>query len=253
VDVYVYKLTVAQLRSIPPRFLGFLLASSHCCNELAAFLPFVLFEQDITQATEVESAFIRSRAFTVDRVLTSKIVEYGKLCSKFLNKQSDVKSDPLLVKIAKDYEPISNEINPAKWAAILRNTVSFHYDQQHVLKTLEKLKDDEAMQFIASDLKGMTLFDFADYPISYHLLELAGHGDTDKGIVVINQFIKKLIFSIMEFHASTTKAIFLQNGIMLDCEIKEIRSHYCARIGDIYIPLSVDVTESKELEEPKSD
>ena len=28
-DVYIFKLTVAQLRSIPPRFLGFLLASSH--------------------------------------------------------------------------------------------------------------------------------------------------------------------------------------------------------------------------------
>jgi hypothetical protein len=86
-DVHIFKLTVGELRSIPPRYLGFVLASSLCCNELSALLPFVVFEQDLREAgsNSVASAFIRSRSFTMDRILVSKIVEYGELCRDFLS------------------------------------------------------------------------------------------------------------------------------------------------------------------------
>jgi hypothetical protein len=233
----IFKLTVGELRSIPDRYLGFLLASSHCCNELAALVPFVVFEQDLAEAGShtVESAFIRSRVFTVDRVLVSKIIEYGTLCSEFLD---EVECDPLLVKIAKDYEPLSKEIKSAKWARILRNKVSFHYDQEHVLKTLEGWKDDEKLQFTAGfEMRGATLFDFVDNLISHHMLEYAGGGDAKAGIEVVNTFIIRLIFLIVDFHAQATTDIFIHNGVMLDYEKGELRSEYCARVGEVYIPL----------------
>ena len=201
-------------------------------------MPFVLFEQDLAKAgaNSVESAFIRSRVFTVDRVLSSKIVEYGNLCAAFL-KDVDETSDPLLLSIAKDYEPISKEIRSAKWTRILRNTASFHYDQKHALNTLANAKDDEPLQFTRSELKGVTHFDFAENLISSDMLEYAGSGDTKVGIDVVNQFIKTLVFSIMDFHARTTKEIFVKNGILLDCDIGELRPEYCANIGDFHIPL----------------
>src|SRR5713101_2933401 len=125
-DAFVFRFDAKKLRAIPTRYLGFLVASGHCCNELAILLPYVIFEHDLKRANDFEAAFILTRKYTIDRILISKIVEYGELCLKFF-KGGDGSSDPLLMQLSKNYEPIAAKIKFAKWARILRNKISFHY------------------------------------------------------------------------------------------------------------------------------
>lgn len=37
-----------RLRAIPRDYLGFLVASGHCCNELAILLPYIIYEHDLS-------------------------------------------------------------------------------------------------------------------------------------------------------------------------------------------------------------
>ena len=102
---------------------------------MAILLPYIIYEHDLRRANDFEIAFILTRKFTIDRILISKIFEYGKLCSKFF-KCHQGSTDPFISELAKTFRPIAVKIKTAKWAAILRNTISFHYDPQHALTSL---------------------------------------------------------------------------------------------------------------------
>src|SRR5450759_4278368 len=115
-DAFVFQFDAKRLRTIPRDYLGFLVASGHCCNELAILLPYIIFEHDLRRANDFEIAFILTRKFTIDRILISKSFEYGKLCSKFFKRSAD----PFISELAKEFDPIAIKIKAAKWAAILR-------------------------------------------------------------------------------------------------------------------------------------
>ena len=57
-DAFVFQFDAKRLRAVPRDYLGFLVASGHCCNELAIQLPYILFEQDLRRANDFEIAFI---------------------------------------------------------------------------------------------------------------------------------------------------------------------------------------------------
>jgi hypothetical protein len=119
-DGYIFHFDAKKLRAIPRRYLGFLVASGHCCNELTILLPYIIFEHDLTNANDFEAAFIQTRKFAIDRILISKIVEHGELCSKFFKANKDP-ADTQLLKLEKAYEPVAAKIISAKWARIMRN------------------------------------------------------------------------------------------------------------------------------------
>ena len=160
-DAFIFRFNAKRLRAIPRDYLEFLVASGHCCNELAILLPYIIYEHDLRRANNFEIAFILTRKFTIDRILISKIFEYGKLCSKFF-KRHQLVADPLITELAKKFEPIAAEIKDAKWAAILRNTISFHYDPQYALASLDQFEDNHPLHLMAGQLKGLTLFEFAE-------------------------------------------------------------------------------------------
>ena len=164
-DTFRFRFDAKRLRLVPTYYLGFLIASSHCCNELAIFLPYILFEHEFTTRRRRQCAFILTRKFTVDRRLISKIVEYGELCSKFFKDHTDP-HDLLLAEFSASYKPIAAKIKSAKWARILRNKISFHYDPQQANAALSKLDDAHPLGIIAGRIKGVTLFDFAEEIVS---------------------------------------------------------------------------------------
>ena len=149
------------------------MASGHCCNELAILLPYIIYEHDLSRANDFEIAFILTRKFTIDRILISKIFEYGKLCSKFF-KRHEGASEPFLSELTKAFAPIAAEIKGAKWAAILRNTISFHYDAQYALTSFDRLDDAHPLRLMSGELKGLTLFEFAEEITSRPIFEAAG-------------------------------------------------------------------------------
>jgi hypothetical protein len=55
-DAYIFRFDAKKLRAIPRRYLGFLVASGHCCNELSVLLPYIIFDHDLTDANEFEAA-----------------------------------------------------------------------------------------------------------------------------------------------------------------------------------------------------
>lgn len=237
-DAFVFRFNAKKLRAIPSRYLGFLIASGHCCNELAILLPYIIFEHDLKRANEVESAFILTRKFTIDRILISKIVEYGDLCAKFF-KELNRSSDRFVGELSQSYEPIAAEIKSAKWARILRNKISFHYDQEHALKALGNLDDDHPMRLIVGRIKGLTLFDFSEEIISRPIFESAGNGDIGGGMDVANRFIVSLIDSITTFHAQATISMFRAHGMVSERVQSELREEYCAAPGEICVPVSI--------------
>jgi hypothetical protein len=238
VETFVYRFTASQLRAIPRRHLGFLIASGHCCNELAVLLPYIIFEHEIAQANETETAFILTRKFTIDRVLISKIVEYGDFCTKFFS-AADSTSDPFAAELAKDYEPISAELKSAKWARILRNKVSFHYDREHASAAIESLDGDHPLKILAGKIKGVTLFDFAEEIVIRPVFEAAGNGDIGEGMDVAHKFIVTLVNSITSFHARAAKQLLRPLGMMTNYDRDTLRDQYCAAPGEIAMPISI--------------
>ena len=51
-DAFVFRFTAKRLRAIPSHYVGFLVASGHCCNELAILLPYIVFEHDLKRAND---------------------------------------------------------------------------------------------------------------------------------------------------------------------------------------------------------
>jgi hypothetical protein len=237
-DAFRFRFDAKHLRKVPERYLGFLIASGHCCNELAILLPYILFEHDLRRANDVECAFILTRKFTIDRILISKIVEYGELCLKFFDDKNGP-SDTLLLELSKNYEPIAAQIKSAKWARILRNKISFHYDYQQAISALNKLDDNHPLQLIAGKIKGVTLFDFAEEIVSRPIFEAAGGGDIGKGMDIASKFIVSLVSSITSFHARMTIALFKSFGMISERVQSDLREKYCAAPGEIRVPISL--------------
>jgi hypothetical protein len=212
-DAFVFRFNAERLRAIPRDHLGFLVASSHCCNELTILLPYIIYEHDLRRANNFEVAFILTRKFTIDRILISKIFEYGKLCSKFFRRH-ELSADPFISELAKKFEPTAAKIKDAKWAAILRNTISFHYDPQYALTSLDRLEDNHPLHLMAGRLKSLTLFEFAEEITSRPIFEAAGSGDIGKGMDVANAFIVELVNTITTFHARATISMFKAHGMV---------------------------------------
>ena len=250
-DAFVFRFDAKRLRAIPRDYLGFLVASGHCCNELAILLPYIIYEYDLKRANDFEAAFILTRKFTIDRILISKIFEYGKLCSKFF-KRHRTSADPFLSELAKTFEPIAAKIRDAKWAAILRNTISFHYDPQYALKSLDRLDDNHQLRLMAGRLKGLTLFEFAEEITSRPIFEEAGDGDIGKGMDAANAFILDLVSTITTFHARASISMFKAHGMVSERIQMKLRNRYCAAPGDVRIPISISSAYVKALESKKS-
>jgi hypothetical protein len=250
-DAFVFQFEARRLRAIPRDYLGFLVASGHCCNELAILLPYIIYEHDLRRANDFEAAFILTRKFTIDRILISKVFEYGKLFSKFF-KQHQGSSDPFLSDLAKTFEPIAAKIKAAKWAAILRNTISFHYDPQHALTSLDRLDDNHPLRLMAGRVKGLTLFEFAEEITSRPIFEAAGNGDIGRGMDAANAFILELINTITTFHAHATISMFRAHGMVSERSQMKLRDRYCAAPGDVRIPFSISSAYMKALQSKRS-
>jgi hypothetical protein len=144
-----------------------------------------------------------------------------------------------LVEIARNYKPIAAELKSAKWARILRNKISFHYDQEHALLALQRLDDDHPLRFIAGRIKGLTLFEFAEEIVHRPIFEDAGSGDIGHGMDVVDKFLVNLISSITTFHAQTTVSIFKVHKMVSERIQSEVRESYCADPDDIHVPISI--------------
>ena len=235
---FIFRFDVKKLRAIPRRYLGFLVASGHCCNELSILLPYIIFEHDLRDANEFEAAFIQSRRFTIDRVIISKIVEHGKLCSKFFgaNRSS---SDAQLLNLEQNYEPIAKKIKAAKWARIMRNKISFHYDPDHALGALDLLEEEHPLRLMAGTIKGLTLLEFAEEITSRPIFEAAGKGDIGSGMDTAHAFIRELVGDITSFQAQATTSMFKAYGMVSERIQTELRDRYCAAPGEIRTPISI--------------
>jgi hypothetical protein len=110
-DAFVFRFDAKGLRAVPRDYVGFLVASGHCCNELAILLPYIIYEHDLKRANEFEIAFILTRKFTIDRILISKTFEYEKLCSKFF-KRHQGSADPFISELARTFDPITPRLKP---------------------------------------------------------------------------------------------------------------------------------------------
>lgn len=249
-DAFVFRFSAEQLRAIPPHRLGFLIASGHCCNELVLLLPYIMFEHDLRRANDVEVAFILSRKFTIDRILISKIIEYGNLCAK-LFRNTRGSSDHLVHELKEAFSPIAERIQASKWARILRNKISFHYDPDHALNALASLQNEHPMRLIAGTIKGVTLFDFAEEIVSRPTFEDAGGGDIGAGMDAVNRFIVDLVGSITTFHARATISMFKSQGLLTERVQMALREKYCGSPDDFRVPISISSAYLKALSRTK--
>jgi hypothetical protein len=253
-DAFKFIFAAKRLRAVPERHLGFLVASGHCCNELIILMPYIIFEHELKDANAVETAFILTRKFTVDRILVSKIVEYDELCAKYF-KRADRSGDSLLLELSQKYAPIAETIKSAKWAHTLRNKISFHYDPRHALSALDNLNDNHPLELTAGILKGITLFDFAEEIVARPIFETAGDGDVGRGMDAADLFVREMVSSITRFHAHATQRMFATFGMVSERVKGELRERYCGVPGKLRIPLSPSLAylEARAKKKGKSD
>lgn len=236
-DISIFRFTAKQLQSIHADHLGFVIASSHCCNELTSVLPYIMFEQDIEKANEVESTLINIRFFTIVRLQISKIFEYRELCNEYIGKIR--KTFPALASRLQDESgSISRSINKAEWAKTVRNKASFHFDASYAMDVFKKLPPDTSLTLLAGNLRGLTAYDFADKAIVQAMFVEAGGGDEGAGKTVVLRWTMDLQKQITTFHAEIIKHIFEQLGIFQKQEKASVRDEWCATPGTLGIPLS---------------
>lgn len=236
-EVSLFHFSARQLQTIPADHLGFLIASSHCCNELICVMPYIIFEQDIEEANEVERALINIRFFTIVRHQIAKIFEYRELCNDYVGRIR--KRFPSLAEgVQEETKLISRRISAAKWAQAVRNKVAFHFDAQYAAEILARTPLDQELAFIAGRYRGQTAFDFADRIVVEAMFLDAGNGDREFGQDVVTKWTIELQRQIEEFHARIVGQIFSQYGIFQKEERSEIRDAWCALPGQIAIPLS---------------
>ena len=149
------------------------------------------------------------------------------------------------------FDPIAAKIKAAKWAATLRNTISFHYDPQHALTSLERLDDNHPLRLMAGPLKGLTLFEFAEEITSRPIFEAAGTGDIRKGMDAANAFIVELVNTITTFHAGVTISMFRNHGVVSERIQMKLRNSYCAAPRDVRIPILISTAYVKALQSKK--
>jgi hypothetical protein len=232
-----FRFTAKQLRSIHPDHLGFILASSHCCNELTSVSPYLIFEHDLEAANEVEKAFIHLRFFTLVRLQIGKFVEYRDLCNKYVG--AIRKTFPATArKIGVRSSAISRRIKAARWAETVRNKVAFHFDTNYALGALDKVDAEQKLKFIVGRMRGVAAFDFADRIIVNSMFLEAGAGDESKGEHIVLKWASGLQRQIADFHAETMQELFAQYGLMKTHEEMELRDDYCANPGSVCISLS---------------
>jgi hypothetical protein len=236
-EVSLFHFSARRLQTIHADHLGFLIASSHCCNELICVMPYLIFEQDIEDANEVERAMINIRFFTIVRHQIAKIFEYRELCNDYVGRIR--KTFPSLAEsVQAESKLISRRINAAKWAEAVRNKVAFHFDAQYAAEILMRTPPDQELAFMAGKYRGVTVFDFADRIIVDAMFLDAGNGDRELGLNVVREWTIELQRQIEGFHAKIVRQIFSQYGIFQNQEQSEIRDAWCALPGQVAIPLS---------------
>jgi hypothetical protein len=236
-DVKIFHFSAKQLQTIHPDHLGFLIASSHCCNELISIMTYIIFEHDIEDATEAERAFINIRFFTIVRHQIAKIFEYRDLCNGYIGKIR--KTFPSLAEsVQEEAKLISRRISTAKWAQTVRNKVAFHFNSQYAAELLNRTPSDQELVFIVGEHRGLTAFDFADRIIVDAMFLDAGNGDKSHGRDVVKKWTIESQRQIERFHAKIVGQLFKQYGIFQKEEMSEIRDAWCAAPGEIAIPVS---------------
>ena len=236
-EAFVFRFSAGQLRKIPRKYLGFCIASSHCCNELAILLPYLIFEHNLNKANEVESAFIVMRRYTIQHTLNSKIVEYDKLCSKYF-KNADSSTDNFMRECWFRYKPIAKLVGSAKWAKILRNKMSFHFDIEHAVSSLDSLDDQHRLRLIAGKTKGLTICEFAEEIIGRPIFEQAGDGNIETGMKAVSEFMVELVGLITSYNSKMTTDLFREYGVIPGRDTVKIRDAYCGDPSVVKIPIS---------------
>ncbi|HEY5305517.1 MAG TPA: hypothetical protein VIJ52_02450 [Pseudolabrys sp.] len=235
--VTVFRFTAKQLQSIHSDHLGFIVASSHCCNELICVMPYIIFEQDIKKANETEEALINIRFFAILRHQIAKIFEYRDLCNNYIAKIRTT-FPAAATRLQNESKQISRSIKAAKWAETVRNKVVSHFDEAYALNAVKSMPEDTELTFIVGNLHGLTAFDFADRAIVRAMFVDAGVGDEEAGKTAVLRWSVDLQKQITTFHAGLVKNIFHQHGIFQNKDMVEIRDQWCAAPGSIAIPLS---------------
>lgn len=236
-DVSLFSFSAGQLQKIHKDHLGFLIASSHCCNELICVMPYIMFEQDIGIANEAEKALINIRFFTIVRHQIAKIFEYRELCNDYVGRVR--KTFPSLAEsVQEETKLISRRIAGAKWAQTLRNKVASHFDAKYAADILLSTLPDQKLAFIVGSVRGLTAFDFADRILVEAMFLDAGDGNRDVGEDVVMQWTIEVQRQIEAFHAQIARKIFNQYGILQRETLSEIRDSWCGTPGQIAVPLA---------------
>lgn len=246
-EITAFRFTAKQLRSIHKDHLGFILASSHCCNELTSVGPYIIFEHDSETANEVEKSFILLRFFTLVRLQVAKIFEYRDLCNRYV-KGIRATFPATAKRVSEQVKPISRKIDSARWAQTLRNKVAFHFDASYVVQALEQASPDDGLAFFVGRIRGLTSFDFADKILVNSMFTEAGKGNSELGNQIVLEWATDLRQDISAFHAKNMIEIFDSYGLLSKREKVELRDSYCAAMGTTTIPISTVRIENSETE-----
>jgi len=200
-------------------------------------MSYIIFEQDVEKANEVEKSLIDIRFFAIVRHQIAKIFEYRDMCNKYIGKIR--KTFPSMAEsVQKEASLISHRISTANWAQTVRNKVAFHYDMEYAAEILNRAPSDQRLAFIAGASRGLTAFDFADRIIVEAMFLEAGNGNSEAGRDIVRRWTIETQRQIERFHATIVGRLFEQNGLFQNEETGEIRDAWCATPGEIAIPLS---------------
>lgn len=234
--LYIFRFSASDLKKLPPKHRGLLIASAHCVNELLSVALYTILEQRAEGLTEGEGSLLTIRQMTLLRFQASKILEFRNLASKWLSLIKDDDQDLFESAIVK-LKPVTERVAQEGWIRTLRDRSSFHYDLVYAEDSLATFKDNASLSFVAGAIQSANAFSFAEEIMSTPVFREAGEGDIGRGINALADFAHDLQRPIIDFTAWIIGETFNRAGIKFSREKSSIRDALCADESTPRIPL----------------
>ncbi|MEN5080933.1 hypothetical protein ABE438_00475 [Bosea sp. TWI1241] len=230
--------SAGDLKRIHPAHRGYLIASSHACNQINFSKIYHILENDNLVDRSPENAFIAIRQLNLLRFCISSIFEFNTLTSNYLGSIKEI-FPTFAEKHKKSHAAIVRKISNERWVKILRNKFSFHFSATESLEMLENMPDDHGLYFIFGNSIGEVAYSFAEEIVSSNLAYGAGNGQIKAGSEKLWETMSNASSSIMNFHAILVSDILYQYNLNKDFEEIEAKNESYGSPGINFIPVFI--------------
>jgi len=235
-DFTIVKFKSKDLKRIPEIIRGYIIASSHAINQINSIRIYHIFEDTRNVSKYPERSIVSVRQMCLLNYGLSSIIEFNKLTNKFLVKYK-LMYPASSENLRKEYKIIAKKISSIPISERVRNKATFHFDIDEPNALLERISDNQELNFTFGHNKGSISYLFAEeiyhsniaFEMSPKMLQ---HGSDNLWACYIEIF-----GMIMNFQSKFMMKILDQYGLFKRREPAKLDPPSLGIHGEVFIPI----------------